>query len=165
VVAVAPELGIVGDDLDVEAGETPLSMRIELGEVKVELTNIEVAIDDTLYFALGSADLADEARSSLAAVARTLRSNPSVRKVRIEGHADRSGSTERNQSLSEQRARAVLEALEALGVERHRLDAIGFGETQPISVEEKDGGARNRRVVFRVVEVADAVQLNPDSAQ
>ncbi|HCH65855.1 MAG TPA: hypothetical protein DFR83_23845, partial [Deltaproteobacteria bacterium] len=164
VVATAPSLGIGGDDLSVAAGDTPLTMRIELGEVQVTLTDAEVNIDDTLYFGLGSAKLEGTARTSLEAVARTLRSNPGLRTIRIEGHADRSGSDDRNQELSEQRSRIVLETLVMMGVDSYRLESVGYGSSRPTQVAGADGAARNRRVVFRVLEETDAVELSDDNA-
>ena len=155
--ATAPELGIGGGDLPLDPGLEPASLRVELGQVSVELTSEELTIDDTLYFAIGSADLEPAARASLQAVARTLRANPRVRSVRVEGHADQSGSAAVNQRLSEARAHAVMDALIALGVEPHRLTAEGFGETHAAG----RASAQDRRVVFRVVEVRDAVQLSP----
>ncbi len=163
--ATAPDLGIGGDELVIDPGVERLSTRVELGSIEVELTEAEVSIDDTLYFSLGSADLAPEAQDSLQAVARTLRSHPEVRRVRVEGHADRSGSADQNLALSEQRARAVEQALVELGVESHRLASIGYGETRPVPVEHLDGEARNRRVVFRVIERTAAVQVTGDSGQ
>ena len=161
--ATAPELGIGGDDLDLAAGADPVQLRIALGTVEVELTDEEVSIDDTLYFALGSARVEPSARASLTAVARTLRSNPGVRRVQIEGHADPTGTAERNQQLSEERAEAVLEALVALGVERHRLSPVGYGASRPVATDTGKADARSRRVVFRVLEVQDAVVLEPGS--
>jgi outer membrane protein OmpA-like peptidoglycan-associated protein len=160
--ATAPDLGIGGDELIVSPQAELVSMRVELGTVEVELTAEEVTIDDALYFGKGSAVLADRAQGSLAAVARTLRGSPSVRRVQIEGHADQSGSLERNQSLSEDRAQAVYSALLDLGVESYRLETVGYGETRPVAVGLPDGAARSRRVVFRVVEVQDAVRLAPE---
>ena len=153
--ATAPALGIGGADLPLEAGETTAALTVELGEVAVELTPDEVSIDDTLYFALGSAELEPGARTSLEAVARTLRGNPQLRRVRVEGHADQSGSAELNQTLSEARAAAVRDALVGLEVAPHRLEVVGYGESRPVASD----GAQNRRVVFRVVETREAVEV------
>jgi outer membrane protein OmpA-like peptidoglycan-associated protein len=163
--ATAPGLGIGGDDLSVEPGVERISTRVALGSIEVELTKSEVNIDDTLYFRLGSAELANEAQDSLQAVARTLRSRPEVRRVRIEGHADRSGSAERNLELSELRAQSVYKALIELGVEPYRLVPIGYGDARPVAMETTEGEAQNRRVVFRILEITEAVQITADSAR
>ncbi len=48
--------------------------------------------------------------------------------VTVTGYADTTGKAKYNQALSHRRALAVLEALVALGIERGRLTAIGYGE-------------------------------------
>ena len=65
------------------------------------------------------------------------------------GHTDSDGLPEENELLSQSRAEAVVTALVAQGVESERLDAVGFGDTQPIASNETgEGKARNRRIEF-----------------
>lgn len=66
------------------------------------------------------------------------------------GHTDRIGSDAYNQKLSERRAQAVADYLEAKGIGSGRLAVSGVGETQPIGDNKTaDGRAQNRRVVLR----------------
>jgi outer membrane protein OmpA-like peptidoglycan-associated protein len=79
-------------------------------------------------------------------------------KVRIEGHANFTATTERAkrqeqerelQPLSERRARFVLDYLVKLGVDRGRLSAFGIGGARPVvSYEDRDNWWKNRRVEF-----------------
>lgn len=72
--------------------------------------------------------------------------NPQVT-ADIYGHADSTGPTNYNQTLSERRAEAVINYMVDRGVERKRLTAKGFGESQPAaSNDTKDGRQKNRRV-------------------
>ena len=65
----------------------------------------------------------------------------------IEGHTDSTGTKTGNQTLSEQRAQAVVAWLCAHGVAAARVSAAGFGDTKPIADNAtEDGRARNRRV-------------------
>lgn len=101
-------------------------------------------------FAVGSARLAEASRAHVAAIATVLRDyDASV--VTVFGHTDDSGNAAGNQSLSEQRALAVLQALVAEGVAARRLVAVGMGSRQPIaSNATPDGRDANRRIEMRI---------------
>ncbi len=71
--------------------------------------------------------------------------------VHVIGHTDNRGEREANQLLSEQRAKAVAEALHSNGVERQRISYEGKGETAPIMSNDSDEGrSRNRRTEFEI---------------
>jgi outer membrane protein OmpA-like peptidoglycan-associated protein len=66
---------------------------------------------------------------------------------KIEGHTDSDGSNKLNQTLSESRAKAVLDYLVSKGIASERLTSQGFGEEKPIaSNRTRAGKAQNRRV-------------------
>ena len=70
--------------------------------------------------------------------------------VEIRGYTDSVGKPEYNQKLSERRANAVKDYLEAHGVHSGILSAQGFGEENPLaSNATKEGRAENRRVTVR----------------
>ena len=57
-----------------------------------------------------------------------------------------------NQTLSEQRAKAVYDYLVSQGISADRLAYKGFGETKPIADNNtEEGRALNRRTVFTIV--------------
>lgn len=77
--------------------------------------------------------------------------------VDVYGHTDSTGSDAYNQALSERRADAVASYLVSRGVESARLEAVGYGETQPIASNDTiEGRAQNRRVEIKVVPVRDS---------
>jgi len=77
--------------------------------------------------------------------------------VDVYGHTDSTGSDAYNQALSERRADAVASYLSMRGVESARLEALGYGETQPIASNDTvEGRAQNRRVEIKVVPVRDS---------
>jgi outer membrane protein OmpA-like peptidoglycan-associated protein len=83
-------------------------------------------------------------------VAQTLKENPGFR-VQVQGYADSTGAYDYNQSLSERRARAVVDYLVGQGVSRDRLDAKGFSESLPAQSNITTAGReKNRRVEFVV---------------
>jgi len=69
----------------------------------------------------------------------------------IEGHTDSQGAATTNRSLSDKRARAVLNYLISKGVASSRLSSIGYGEDYPIADNAtRDGRAQNRRVEIKL---------------
>ncbi|AVP99675.1 OmpA family protein [Ahniella affigens] len=71
--------------------------------------------------------------------------------IEVQGHTDAVGDDASNQALSDRRAKAVLTWLTSHGVPLARLQAKGYGETQPIADNDSDTGrARNRRVALHL---------------
>lgn len=79
-------------------------------------------------------------------VADLLSKDPAL-KVEVQGHTDNVGGDAYNQTLSEARARAVMDWLVKRGTPAGRLTAKGYGKTQPVADNNSDEGrAKNRRV-------------------
>ncbi|MNC85266.1 Peptidoglycan-binding protein ArfA [compost metagenome] len=75
-----------------------------------------------------------------------LKSAPAMR-IAIEGHTDNVGQAPANKALSEQRARSVMNAIVAAGIDAKQLTASGLGQERPIADNRsEDGRAKNRRV-------------------
>jgi outer membrane protein OmpA-like peptidoglycan-associated protein len=71
--------------------------------------------------------------------------------IQVEGHTDSTGSETYNQDLSERRAGNVRDLLINRGVQAHRLNVVGYGETRPVAANETPEGRRmNRRVEIRI---------------
>ena len=100
-------------------------------------------------FETASAKLRPESAKILDGVATTI-SKCHCDKVDIRGYTDSVGKPDYNQKLSERRATAVKDYLEAHGVPKGVLTAQGFGEEHPIaSNATKEGRAQNRRVTVQ----------------
>ena len=81
-------------------------------------------------------------------VADYMKKNPQAR-FEVQGHTDNQGSDKVNDPLSQQRAEAVVKALEGLGVDGFNLRAVGKGSHEPVADNKTDEGrAKNRRVEF-----------------
>ena len=73
--------------------------------------------------------------------------------VTIEGHTDSRASEQYNQALSQRRVDAVKEVLIAqFGIDPERLNAIGYGESQPRATNDTAAGRQLNRLVVAVVE-------------
>jgi OOP family OmpA-OmpF porin len=70
-------------------------------------------------------------------------------RLKLSGHTDNIGSDESNMNLSNNRANAVKDYLVSKGVSSFKIEATGFGETQPLeSNKTAKGRQANRRVAF-----------------
>jgi outer membrane protein OmpA-like peptidoglycan-associated protein len=100
-----------------------------------------------LSFPVGSSEIRPENFALLSKIRRVLAEFPDS-KIAIEGHTDSSGSTEMNQSLSQNRANAVREYLLAnMSMDESLVSSVGYGESRPIANNEtKEGRAKNRRI-------------------
>jgi OOP family OmpA-OmpF porin len=79
-----------------------------------------------------------------------LQSDPTLH-LHIEGHTDTEGTDERNQRLSDRRAKSVRRYLEQKGIAAKRLDYKGYGSKHPLaSNATAEGMAQNRRVEMRL---------------
>lgn len=124
---------------------TTLRQQLENLQLRQTESGVVVTLGDVL-FETGQAELREGAHDNLSEVVDLLQSEPD-KKIRIEGHTDTVGSAETNQVLSEQRANAVREALESLGIAAERVTSIGLGEDFPIESNETEAGrSQNRRV-------------------
>ena len=102
-----------------------------------------------IHFAFDSAELLADADEVLDVLYRGL-SDVQGAAIVIEGHTSSEGSEAYNQTLSERRAQAVVEALLQRGISSEQLSAQGLGESQPIASNDDEAGrALNRRVAVR----------------
>jgi outer membrane protein OmpA-like peptidoglycan-associated protein len=115
--------------------------------------NVKIEIKATILFEPSRATLKDQSKPLLDQVALQILAHPEVKKVRIEGHTDSSGSEADNLALSQGRAEAVRTYIMSKGVKAERLDAVGFGESRPIHDNATlDGRSKNRRVEFVITD-------------
>jgi outer membrane protein OmpA-like peptidoglycan-associated protein len=123
---------------------------------KAKVEGTRVTIPGELEFDFDKATIKETAGSHdiLTTLVEFLNENPSVTKLRVEGHTDNSGSAEHNLKLSQERADAVAAWLTSHGVPATRLTTKGFGQTKPLVANDTDEHkAMNRRTVFHVAEM------------
>ena len=106
-----------------------------------------------ITFAFDRYDIQPQFQPTLDQIAQTLTAYPQTM-IDIYGHTDSTGADAYNQTLSENRARAVASYLAGHGVQPVRMATRGFGETQPVADNATDAGrAANRRVEIRIAPV------------
>lgn len=119
----------------------PKVTKATLEKLKVEAKSI--------FFVTGKATLSDakkgETSGRLDAIKEILKNYPNA-KFAINGHTDNVGNPKANQKLSEERAKVVMDALIAKGVNPENLSSQGFGASKPVaSNKTASGRAQNRR--------------------
>lgn len=80
--------------------------------------------------------------------------------VSIDGYTDSKGDEHYNQTLSSSRAKAVMNAIIAEGIDASRLSFKGHGEDNPIASNDTDEGrAKNRRVELHKISGGNTQQV------
>ena len=129
-----------------ERNETDIDAKVAAIERSIAETGKFVT--NNILFETGKATLKAESMDEIKRIADYMKKNPNVR-FEVQGHTDNQGSDAVNDPLSQQRAEAVVKALEGLGVDGFNLRAVGKGSHEPVADNSTDAGrAKNRRVEF-----------------
>jgi OmpA-OmpF porin, OOP family len=105
---------------------------------------------DRLNFETGSPVLKSDSTEQLSNIAAILKAYPAAT-VKIGGYTDNTGDAAANVRLSQMRAEAVRDQLQAMGIDASRLAAEGYGGQHPVADNNTaEGRAQNRRVAIRV---------------
>ena len=119
----------------------------------IELKNIKVGSKIALrniFFDTGKSTLRPESNAELDRLVALLKDVPNL-KIELSGHTDNTGSATMNESLSQDRAQAVVDYLVSKGINKSRLTAKGYGASKPIaSNDTAEGRQLNRRTEFEI---------------
>ena len=133
--------------------EAQRAVELALGNVKRE--EVRRA---TVNFGFDSAEIPEESRAELDAIAADLKDNASYVAL-VTGFTDATGDEQYNLNLAHRRAAAVqIYLARQLGPEFVRLATIGFGESDPVADNHtREGRAQNRRT--------DVILVRPQPAE
>jgi len=108
--------------------------------------NSEGRIALYINFDTGKSIIKPESKAIIEQIVQMLKSNPALA-ISVEGHTDNVGSQEYNKKLSDERAKTVVTAIVAQGIDAKRLTSIGYGQDKPVADNStEEGRAKNRRV-------------------
>lgn len=111
-----------------------------------------------INFATGSNDIPDANKSVLDQAAALINRVPNV-ELTVKGFTDATGDANQNKVLSKARAQSVVDYLVSKGVDPSKLNAIGYGQENPIANNATDEGKfKNRRIEFEVTNTETGVQ-------
>jgi peptidoglycan-associated lipoprotein len=91
---------------------------------------------ENIFYAFDSAVLRPESREALDELIKMLNDNPNVA-IELGAHTDRMGTEVYNEALAQRRAQAVVDYLIAAGIDPERLEARGYGESVPKTINKK----------------------------
>lgn len=119
----------------------------------VELKNIKCGSKIALrnvFFDTGKSTIRPESNTELDRLVKLMNDVPSL-KIELSGHTDNTGSATSNQTLSQDRAQAVVNYLVSKGISASRLVAKGYGSDRPVaSNDTNEGRQENRRTEFEI---------------
>lgn len=123
----------------------------DLLRVKLEAGKI-VPLKD-IYFEHDKWELMPRSYVELKKLLKIMNQNPQMA-IEICGHTDNTGTDDYNLSLSEKRAKAVVEFLTKNGINPSRTEFRGCGSNQPVASNATATGRQmNRRVEFIILQV------------
>ena len=134
------------------------------GKVIVRKGKLEIL--DKIYFETDKDEIKPVSFPLLDAIAATIKGNPQIQLIEIQGHADERGDDAHNLDLTERRAASVKRALYERNVEPGRLKSHGYGETKPVCTQHnEDCWSRNRRSEFIILKRSDEAELTGGEGQ
>ena len=91
---------------------------------------------DNIFYDFDKATLRPESKKALDEMIKMLNDNPNVT-IDLGAHTDRTGTDQYNERLAQRRAQSVVDYLIAGGIEAARLEAKGYGESVPKTINKK----------------------------
>jgi len=150
-------LGLI-EEIDVNAFIDPVMSKVDLGTDLAKLVDL-----NAIYYDYNKALIRPDAAIELDKIVKVMKENPNI-KIELGSHTDTRGSREKNQILSEKRAKAAVDYIISKGISAARIKAKGYGESKPIipdsefttmkTTEDFEKAHQlNRRTEFRVTEM------------
>lgn len=143
--------GAVGAYMDSQKQdlEKNLKKEREAGNARVEKLPgdvVKITMTNQTAFDTGSSSIKAGFRPTMDRLAEVV-TRYGKTSLTVVGHTDAEGSKEYNQELSRKRAQAVVDYFRSKNVHPQRLEAVGKGESEPVSSNKSESGRQaNRRV-------------------
>ena len=138
-----------------ERFDVPATSNYQEIKKNIELKPIEKGakvVLNNIFFETGKATLTSQSRVELEKAIDLMKVNPTM-VIEVGGHTDNVGDDAMNMKLSHDRAKAVREYLVKSGIAAERIQAKGYGESNPIAGnDDEEGRKSNRRTEFIILE-------------
>ena len=145
------------------AGRSAAAARAAAGDAAARADAVDKASKRLIYevtlsedqggFKFGKAALPDEAMARIDEIVNQLKANPNGAYIEVAGYTDNRGAKDFNQRLGLERAESVRRYIyEKYQIPLHKINVISYGDEDPVAPNTtRDGRAKNRRVVIRVL--------------
>jgi outer membrane protein OmpA-like peptidoglycan-associated protein len=129
-----------------ESGRSIVTLYLEPDERQVP------PAPDHLLFVKSQSTLLEESIGALEDLVRIMMEDPAVR-IELAGHTDALGSSEAKKRLSVERVERVRAYLLQFGIDKRRIQTVGYGSAKPHAPNNtEENRAKNRRVEVRILE-------------
>ncbi len=117
--------------------------------------NKEIVLEN-IFYDYDQWAIREDAKPSLNTLSNIMKTNPAIR-IQLSSHTDCRGTDEYNLELSQKRAQAAVDYLKSTGIPAIRLQAQGYGESNPAVICEcekctEDQHQKNRRTTFKIID-------------
>jgi outer membrane protein OmpA-like peptidoglycan-associated protein len=142
------------DLTDVTSDQVIENKNFDLDPIQVSAVEENVTIVlNNIFFDFDKSTLKPESYPELNRIIQLMKERSGMQ-IEISGHADATGPQPYNLTLSERRARAVVQYLTREGIKSERISVQFFGESKPVAPNTTpDGRRRNRRVEFKILKL------------
>ena len=135
-----------------KGGKQPVE--VNLRPIELIIIEDKIVLGD-IFFEFDKSNITQQGAFELNKLVQILERNPNM-KIKIESHTDSKGSDAYNLKLSERRATSTLQYVKSQGISGDRLEAKGYGESQPkVDCGENctaEQDATNRRSEFIITQ-------------
>jgi peptidoglycan-associated lipoprotein len=103
--------------------------------INFKLSSISKPIEiENIFYEFGKWDLTAASTTGLQVLVKLLKDNPNIT-IELSANTDFVGNNDANKTLSQKRAKSVVDYLIAAGIAADRLTAVGNGEEKPVMVD------------------------------
>lgn len=167
---IVQKVGFEGDTLTIDGGvessfqkELYLTLEKETEEYEVYSINEPIKLRN-IFYDYDKWDVSDEAKKNLEILIDLMNKYPNM-VIELSSHTDSRGEKAYNQNLSQRRADAVRDWIIRNRINKNRIKAVGYGESQILNqcidgIEcDEDGHRYNRRTEFKILKGPSTIRV------
>lgn len=125
-----------------------MSMLKKYGTVGTNGSGIILTLPENIWTGIRESGFSPTADAKLQGIGQILASNPDY-KITVEAHTDDKGTADELNTLTQERAQAIVGKMAMLGISENRFEAKGMGANLPIAANNTNvNRAKNRRVLI-----------------